>query len=383
VHDVQHKRPTPPRFEELSRQVPQAEGAIEQDDQGFAVLGVPALRIGFDALHHRLLRPHQAGETPDLLSSGRLVPRVFSLPACMRRFRINQEFRQRFRRPRLGIDRVANSHQRFLLLLSLLSGAQLGGELNRLLLDHRDALAIKAHHQEFTRKFLRGHRPLRIEAFIVLRRLLGDFHQDALGDIEIEELGEEARTFLEGMLDLEDPHPLLQEVRVAPLGQVDLRVQRENPRFPGRAIAGPGYCDWAEERAVLAPPELLLPGQEHAVGPRDGRSHIPRSALGEVQLHRRQPNGQQALEDAFLRFVRLELPGMFPGKLDQRLECLLSFRDTHLDIEHFHGDPPDVVNHKNTGQMFSGFYHGRRIPCTRKISARATLSLNAFCVRSR
>src|SRR5262245_1143769 len=73
---------------------------------------------------------------------------------------------------------------------------------------------------------------------------------------------------------------------------------------------------------------------------------------------------------------------MFPGKFDQRLECLLSFRDTRLDIERFHGDPPDVVNHKNTGQMFSGFYHGRRIPCTRKISARATLSLNAFCVRS-
>jgi hypothetical protein len=32
--------------------------------------------------------------------------------------------------------------------------------------------------------------------------------------------------------------------------------------------------------------------------------------------------------------------------------------------------------------MFPGFYHERRIPCTRKISARATLSLNAFCVRS-
>jgi len=23
-----------------------------------------------------------------------------------------------------------------------------------------------------------------------------------------------------------------------------------------------------------------------------------------------------------------------------------------------------VVNHKNTGQMFSGFYHGRRIRCS-------------------
>jgi hypothetical protein len=32
--------------------------------------------------------------------------------------------------------------------------------------------------------------------------------------------------------------------------------------------------------------------------------------------------------------------------------------------------------------MFPGFYHRRRIPCTRKMSARATLSLNAFHAHS-
>ena len=33
--------------------------------------------------------------------------------------------------------------------------------------------------------------------------------------------------------------------------------------------------------------------------------------------------------------------------------------------------------------MFPGFYHRRRIPCTRKMSARATFSLNAFHAHSK
>jgi hypothetical protein len=48
--------------------------SIEQIDQGFAVLGLSALRVGLDALQPLLLRPHQARETADLLGSGRIVP---------------------------------------------------------------------------------------------------------------------------------------------------------------------------------------------------------------------------------------------------------------------------------------------------------------------
>src|SRR5207253_11190105 len=48
----------------------------------------------------------------------------------------------------------------------------------------------------------------------------------------------------------------------------------------------------------------------------------------------------------------------------------------------FHGDPPDVANHENTAQMFLGFYHTRRVPCTQKPSSRATLTLNSFRVPS-
>jgi hypothetical protein len=32
--------------------------------------------------------------------------------------------------------------------------------------------------------------------------------------------------------------------------------------------------------------------------------------------------------------------------------------------------------------MFPGFYHGRRIPCTRKLRSRGTLALNAFRAHS-
>jgi hypothetical protein len=71
VHDVQHTRHTPPLPEELGRQAPQAEGAIEPDDQGLAVPGISALRVGLEVFHHCLLRPHQARETADLLGSGR------------------------------------------------------------------------------------------------------------------------------------------------------------------------------------------------------------------------------------------------------------------------------------------------------------------------
>ena len=139
------------------------------------------------------------------------------------------------------------------------------------------------------------------------------------------------------MLDLEQRHPLLQEVRVTPLGEVDLLVQREDPGFPGSAVAGPSHRELAEEREVVPPSQLRLPRQKHAVGPRDGRSHIARPSLSKVQLHRCQADGQQPLEDTLLGFVRLERAGVFPDKLQQRLEGLLSFRDTHLDIERVHG----------------------------------------------
>ena len=92
--------------------------------------------------------------------------------------------------------------------------------------------------------------------------------------------------------------------------------------------------------------------------------------------------GSQPLEEALLRFVRLERVGTLPGKLQQRLERWRAFRDTHLDLACVHGDPPDVANHRNTAQMFPGFYHRRRVPCTRKPPSRATLSLDSFHVHS-
>ena len=382
VHDIQDKRHALPRLEARGRQAPQAEGAIEQDDQGLAVLGISALHVGLDALHHLLLRPHQAGETTNLLGSRRIVHDVCPLPACARRFWIDQEFRERFGRPRLGIDGVADPHQGFLLPLPLLSGAQLRFELDRLRLDHGNALTVKTHDQELSRGGLWGNGPLRIEGLVVLRGFLRHLHQDTLGHIEVEELLEQACAFLERVLNVEQGHPLLQEVRVTPLGEVHLLVQREDPRLPWRAVAGPGYIELAEEAEVVPPSQLLLPRQDHAVGPRDGRSHISRTSLSAVELHRRQPNGQQPFEDAFLRFMRLELAGLVPGKLHQRLESFLAFRDTHLDIERFHGDPPDVVDHRNTAQMFPGFYHRRRVPLTRKLPACGTLSLNSFHVHS-
>src|SRR5438093_6646488 len=73
--------------------------------------------------------------------------------------------------------------------------------------------------------------------------------------------------------------------------------------------------------------------------------------------------------------MRLECASMFPSNLQQRLERLLAFRYTHLDVERFHGDPPDVVKHWNTASMFPGFYHRGRIPCTQKPLSRATLTL--------
>ena len=115
-----------------------------------------ALHVGLDALHHLLLRPHQAGETTNLLGSRRIVHDVCPLPACARRFWIDQEFRERFGRPRLGIDGVADPHQGFLLPLPLLSGAQLRFELDRLRLDHRNALTVKTHDQELSRGGLGG-----------------------------------------------------------------------------------------------------------------------------------------------------------------------------------------------------------------------------------
>src|SRR5207244_4759896 len=63
------------------------------------------------------------------------------------------------------------------------------------------------------------------------------------------------------------------------------------------------------------------------------------------------------------------------------ISCTL-FRYTPLDIECIHGDPPDMANHRNTEQMFPGFYHGWRVPCTPKPSSHATLTLNSFRVRS-
>jgi hypothetical protein len=41
-----------------------------------------------------------------------------------------------------------------------------------------------------------------------------------------------------------------------------------------------------------------------------------------------------------------------------------------------------VANHRNTAQMFPGFYHGGRVPCTGEPSSRATLTLDSFRVRS-
>ena len=125
VQDVQHACHALPRLEERGRQAPQAEGAIEQDDQGLAVQRVPARGIGLDEFHHRLLRAHQAGHTPHLLGSRRLVRHVLPLPACTRRFWMHHEFCQRCGRPWLGFDRVAHPDQRFLLLLPLLTRAQL------------------------------------------------------------------------------------------------------------------------------------------------------------------------------------------------------------------------------------------------------------------
>src|SRR5215468_3627456 len=45
VQNVQHKRHALPLQEEFGRQAPQTEGTVEQHDQGFAVLGIAALRI--------------------------------------------------------------------------------------------------------------------------------------------------------------------------------------------------------------------------------------------------------------------------------------------------------------------------------------------------
>src|SRR5438034_11644690 len=41
-----------------------------------------------------------------------------------------------------------------------------------------------------------------------------------------------------------------------------------------------------------------------------------------------------------------------------------------------------MAHHRNTEQMFPGFYHGWRVPCTPKPSSHATLTLNSFRVRS-
>jgi hypothetical protein len=69
-------------------------------------------------------------------------------------------------------------------------------------------------------------------------------------------------------------------------------------------------------------------------------------------------------------------------KRDKRLESPLAFRYTRLDTEGVHGDPRDVVKHRNTAQMFPGFYHVWRIPCTWKPLSRAALTLNSFPVHS-
>jgi hypothetical protein len=61
--------------------------------------------------------------------------------------------------------------------------------------------------------------------------------------------------------------------------------------------------------------------------------------------------------------------------------CSTANTDTHFDIERFHEDTPDVINYRDSEQMFPGLYHRRMIPCTRKVSARATLSLNSFHAR--
>ena len=99
------------------------------------------------------------------------------------RFRIDQTFRERYRRPWLGIDGLADPCQRFRLLWALLSGAQRGCELDRLRLEHGHALPVNTHDEQRSLGFLLGDGPLRLEALIVLRRLLGYLHQDALGNI--------------------------------------------------------------------------------------------------------------------------------------------------------------------------------------------------------
>jgi hypothetical protein len=380
--DVQDTRHALPRLEELGRQAPQAEGTIEPDDQGCAVWEISALGVGLDALHHRLLRPHQAGEPTDRLGAGRVVRHVVPLPARTCRFRLDQQFRERFGSPGLGIDRVADPHPRCLLLLPRLAAAQLGFALNRRLLHHRHALAVNTDDEPRSLGFLPGHGPLRLEGLVVRRRLLRHRHQDALSKIEVKERLEHAGTVLEGMLDLEPRHPFLQEVGVAPLGKVDLLVQRDDPVFPGSAVAGPGHRERAKERAVVPSSQCLLPCQEHPVGPRDGRSDIARPALGKGPLHRRQAARQPPLEDTLLRFVRLECAPTLPRNLQQCLECPLSCCSTRLDLDRFQRDPPDRVNHRNIAQMFPGCYHRRRIPCTWKPSSRAALSPNSFPVHS-
>jgi hypothetical protein len=59
------------------------------------------------------------------------------------------------------------------------------------------------------RRFLLRDGLLRIEAIIVLRRLLGHRYQNALGNIQLNDLGEAAGTFFGGELDLELRHPRL------------------------------------------------------------------------------------------------------------------------------------------------------------------------------
>src|SRR5262249_7010845 len=76
-----------------------------------------------------------------------------------RRFRLDQEVRPRFRRPRLGITRGAAPHQRFLLLLPLLARAPLGRELDRLRLHHGDTLAVNPHDQQLPLGCLLGQGP--------------------------------------------------------------------------------------------------------------------------------------------------------------------------------------------------------------------------------
>jgi len=55
--------------------------------------------------------------------------------------------------------------------------------------------------------------------------------------MQVEELLEEASTLVEWMFHAELGHPILEEVRVTPLRQVDSLIERKNARFSGRAIA--------------------------------------------------------------------------------------------------------------------------------------------------